>query len=146
MPTAQVTPVIHAADVLRPAVAALLFVLLMSRTREPMRQKINSVLVAGFSTAYMGGGFGPWELLYVVPAAYVAYRALDSYRFIAFGWLMHPVWDMVHHFYGHPIWPWMSMSSVGCAVFDPIVATWAFAVANQLARKRALGSVGGQAL
>ncbi len=136
MPTVHISPAIHAADVLRPALAALLFVLVLSRLREPMRRKINAVLVAGFSTAYIGSGLGPWELLYVVPATYVAYRALDSYRFIALGWLMHPVWDMVHHLYGFPLWPWMPTSSIGCAVFDPIVAIWAFTVANEVDHKR----------
>lgn len=43
---------------------------------------------------------------------------------------MHPAWDMVHHLCGNPIWPWIPTSSVGCAVFDPIVAMWAFAVAK----------------
>jgi Family of unknown function (DUF6010) len=136
MVTAHITPTVYALDVLRPAAAALLVVFLMSRIREPMRRKINAVLVAGFSTIYMGGGLGPWELVYVVPASYVAYRAIDSYRFVALGWLMHPVWDMVHHLYGNPIWPWMPTSSVGCAVFDPIVAIWAFAVAKAQAGKR----------
>jgi hypothetical protein len=70
----------------------------------------------------------------VLPATYVAYRALDSYWFIAIGWLMHPPWDLAHHLYGYPLWPWMPMSSVGCAVFDPIVAVWAFSVAFRLRR------------
>jgi hypothetical protein len=131
MSTVHLAAAVHGADVLGPAVAAVLFIMLMTRVREPTRRKINSVLVAGFSTIYMGGGLGPWELLYVVPGTYVAYRALESYRFIALGWLMHPVWDLVHHFYGNPIWPWMPTSSVGCAVFDPIVAIWAFSVAKK---------------
>jgi hypothetical protein len=127
----HLTPAVHALDLLRPAAAALVVVFIMSRIREPARQKINAVLVAGFSTAYMSGGLGPWELVYVLPATYVAYRALDSYRFIALGWLMHPVWDLVHHWYGSPLWPWMPTSSVGCAVFDPIIAIWAFIVAKE---------------
>lgn len=127
----HVAPAVHALDLLRPALAALLVVFLMSRIREPVRHKIHAVLVAGFSTIYMGGGLGPWELLYVGPASYVAYRAMDSYRFVALGWLMHAVWDMVHHLYGNPLWPWVPTSSVGCAVFDPIVAIWAFTMAKQ---------------
>lgn len=127
-------PPIHVLTLLGPVLAALLVVLLMSRIREPLRQKIHVVMVGGFSTVYVGGALGPWELLYVVPAAYVAYRAIDSYRFVALGWLMHPVWDIVHHLYGSPIWPWMPTSSIGCAVFDPIVALWAFRVAGQSRR------------
>jgi hypothetical protein len=122
---------VHLLDALAPAVAGLVFVLAMSRLREPTRKRLNAVLVAGFSTIYMGGGLGPWELAYVVPASYVAYRALDSYSFIALGWLMHPVWDLVHHLYGNPIWPWMPTSAIGCAIFDPIVGIWAFAMARR---------------
>jgi len=133
----HVTPTVHVADLLGPALAALVCITLLSRIREPIRLKINAVLVAGFSTIYMGGGLGAWELLYVAPAAYVAYRALDSYRFVALGWLMHPVWDLVHHFYGQPIWPWVPTSSLGCAVFDPIVALWALTAANSPQRASA---------
>ncbi|HEY0799910.1 MAG TPA: DUF6010 family protein [Steroidobacteraceae bacterium] len=118
-------PAVHTLDIVMPALAALLLVLLMSRIREPLLQKIHVLLVAGFATAYLGGGLGIWELLYVPPATYVAYRAMGSYRFVALGWFMHPVWDMVHHFYGNPIWPWMPTSSIGCAIFDPIVGIWA---------------------
>lgn len=116
---------------LPPALAGLLFVAILSRITEPVRRRILAVTVAGFSTLYVAGGLGPWELLYVAPSSYVAYRALDSYRFIVLGWLMHPVWDLVHHLSGHPLWAWMPGSSIGCAVFDPIVALWAWRFASR---------------
>ena len=114
-----------------PALGALLFIAGLSRIAEPVRHRILAVMAAGFSTLYVAGGLGPWELLYVVPAAYVAYRALDSYRFVALAWLMHPVWDLVHHFAGHPLFAWMPVSSLGCAVFDPIVAVWTWRLAGR---------------
>jgi hypothetical protein len=136
----HIVPTVHLPALLGSALAALLAVFLMSRMREPVRHKFNVVIVAGFSTIYVGGALGAWELLYVLPAAYVAYRAIDSYRFVAVGWLMHPVWDIVHHLHGSPLWPWMPASSVGCAVFDPIVALWAFWVAGSHRHQLVSGS------
>lgn len=116
---------------LPPALAGLLFVAVLARITEPVRHRILAVTAAGFSTLYVAGGLGPWELLYMVPAAYVAYRALTSYRFVALAWLMHPVWDLVHHIAGQPLWAWAPGSSLGCAVFDPIVALWAWRLAGR---------------
>ena len=134
MEVSHITPAVHAIDVLGPAAAAGLFVLVMSKLRDSPRRKLMAVMTAGFATAYLGGGLGMWEFWYFVAASFVAYRALDSYGFVAIGWLMHPVWDLVHHFYGNPIWPWMPTSSFGCAVFDPIVAVYALALARSHAR------------
>jgi indolepyruvate ferredoxin oxidoreductase len=114
MEASPIAPAVHALDAVGPALAALLFVLGMSRVPEPVRGKIMAVMTAGFATAYIGGSLGAWELLYLAPASYVAYRALDSYYFVAVGWLMHPIWDLIHHFYGAPLWPWMPTSSIGC--------------------------------
>ncbi|MGH8301396.1 MAG: DUF6010 family protein [Steroidobacteraceae bacterium] len=129
--TAHVIPTVHVINIIAPAAAALAFVFLMSRLREPVRWKVNAIVVAGFSTAYLGGGLGPWELLYLIPGTYVAYRAMESYRYVAIGWLMHSAWDLVHHFYGNPIWPWVPTSAIGCAVFDTIVAAWVFTIARK---------------
>lgn len=125
MLASHVPPTLHFVDFIAPAMAACVYVLVMLMLGRSTRQKFNAVMVAGFSTIYMGGGLGPWELAYVLPATYVAYKALDSYWFIALGWIMHPASDWVHHVYGNPIWPWMPTSSLGCAIFDPIVAAWA---------------------
>jgi hypothetical protein len=37
---------------------------------------------------------------------------------------MHSAWDVVHHFWGNPIWPFMPTSSFGCMIFDALVAIW----------------------
>jgi hypothetical protein len=102
----------------------LAFIGAMSFVREPARQNFNAILVAGAGAAYLNGGLGLWEFPYIVVATLVAYRGLSSYRFIAIAWLMHTAWDIVHHMYATPIWPWQPTSSAGCAVFDSAIAIW----------------------
>ena len=117
-------PPLHVADYLGPAAAALAFVGLMSLVKEPSRRNYNAILVAGAAGAYLSGGLGPWELIYPTLGGAAAYLGLRSYRFIAIGWLMHAGWDLVHHFYGNAIWPFMPTSSFGCTIFDTVIALW----------------------
>lgn len=125
-------PPLHLADYVGPAAGALVFVAIMSLVREPARRSYNAILVAGASGVYLSGGLGPWELLYTaVAGGWVAYLGLRSYRFIGIAWLMHSSWDLVHHFYGNAIWPFMPTSSFGCMIFDAIIAIWFFAGAPQ---------------
>jgi hypothetical protein len=72
------------------------------------------------------------ELLLPVTGSVVAYFGLRSYRFIGIGWLMHSAWDLVHHLYGNPIWPFMGTSSFGCFIFDAVIAAWFLANAPPL--------------
>lgn len=112
-------------DTLGPALAAAAFILVMRRVRDPYRLDLNAVLVTGVCGAYLsGGGFGLAELAYPVVATPIALRALRSYRFVAIGWWMHAAWDVAHHLWGNPIWPFMAMSSWGCVVFDTLIAVW----------------------
>src|ERR1043165_9251821 len=97
-------------DTVGPALAAGVFVAVMSRVREPLRLRLNAVLVAGAAGVYLSGGFGLWELAFPALATPVLLRAQVSYRFIALGWLMHSGWDLAHHFWGNPIWPFMPAS------------------------------------
>ena len=76
-------------DYVGPAMGAVIFVLLMSRVKEPTRRTLNAIIVAGASGVYLSGGFGLWELLYPAIATPVAYFGLRSYRFVAVAWLMH---------------------------------------------------------
>lgn len=120
-------------DYVGPAVAAAIFVLLMSSVKEPARRSFNAIFVAGASGAYLsGGGLGLWELLYPAVAAPVAYLGLRSYRYIGVAWLMHSCWDMVHHFWGNPIWPFMPTSSFGCTIFDALIVIWFIAGAPSI--------------
>jgi hypothetical protein len=135
-------PPLEIIDWVGPAVGAVAFVLAMSRVREPARRRFNAVLVAGAGGAYLSGGLGPWELLYPAIATPVAYLGLGSHRFIGLAWLMHAGWDLVHHVWGNPIWPFMATSSFGCMIFDTLIATWfladAPAILTRASREAAL--------
>jgi Family of unknown function (DUF6010) len=122
-------------DVLGPAIGACVFVLIMSIVREPTRRTLNAVIVAGASGVYLSGGFGIWEIVYPVVATPVVYRALQSYRYIGVAWLLHAGWDLPHHLWGNPIWPFMRTSSFGCFVFDSLIAVWFLAGAPGVARR-----------
>jgi hypothetical protein len=126
------TPPLYLADYLGPAFSAIVFVVLMSLVKEPARQRYNAILLAGAAGAYLSGGLGPWELIYPAVGTVVAYQGLRSYRFIGLGWLLHAGWDLVHHAYGHAIWPFMPTSSFGCMIFDTAIAVWFVAGAPSL--------------
>ena len=70
----------------------------------------------------LSGGFGLWELIYQVIGTVIGFRALQSYRWIAVGWLIHACWDIVHHLWGNPIWPFMPTSAFGGMIFDSMIA------------------------
>jgi hypothetical protein len=111
-------------DWIGPAIGAVTFVLAMSLVKEPMRRTFNAIFVAGASGVYLSGGLGPWELLYPAVATPIAYLGLTSHRFIGLAWLLHAGWDVVHHLWGNPIWPFMATSSFGCMIFDTLIAIW----------------------
>ena len=114
-------------DTVGPLLGAGVFVLGMSRVGEPLRLRLNALLVVGASGVYLSGGLGGWELLYAFAAGpLLGFWALRSYRGIAAGWLLHSTWDAVHHFFGRPIWEFMPTSSWGCLWFDAAIAMWLF--------------------
>ena len=117
-------PALVLMDYVGPAIGAVAFVLIMSRVREPTRRTLNAVVVAGACGVYLNGGFGLWELAFPLIAMPVAYRGLASHRYIGVAWLMHAAWDLPHHFWGNPIWPFMPTSSFGCMLFDAVIAIW----------------------
>jgi hypothetical protein len=120
----HIPPTLHAMDYIGPAIGAILFVAVMSLIKEPTRRSFNAIFAAGASGAYLSGGFGAWEVLYPVITLAIVYRGLRSYRFIGIAWLMHSTWDIAHHLYGNPIWPFMATSSFGCMIFDAMIAVW----------------------
>lgn len=115
-----------------PLLAAGVFVGAMSRVPEPVRQRLNALGVVGVSTAYLSGGFGVWEITYPALLLPIAYFGLRSYPFIGLGWLLHSAWDLAHHLWGNPLWPFMPTSSWGCMLFDGLIAVWFFAGAPSL--------------
>jgi len=114
-------------DLLGPILPAIVFVLVMSLIREPARQQYNAIFVAGAGAAYLNGGLGVVEFIYIIAATIPAYLGLRSYHWIGVAWLMHTGWDIVHHLYAQPIWHWAPKSSAGCAVMDTLIAIWFFA-------------------
>jgi hypothetical protein len=120
-------------DYVGPAIGAVVFVSIMSLVREPTRRTLNAVVVAGACGVYLNGGFGLWELAFPLIAMPVVYRGLSSHRYIGLAWLLHAAWDLPHHFWGNPIWPFMPTSSFGCFVFDALIAIWFLAGAPRLA-------------
>ena len=122
-------------DYVGPASGALVFVAVMSLVAEPTRRTLNAIIVAGASGVYLSGGFGPWELIYPVIATPIAFLGLRSYRFIGIAWLIHACWDLAHHLWGNPIWPFMPSSAFGCMIFDIMIAPWFLAGAPAILRR-----------
>lgn len=111
-----------------PVLIGVLFVLVSSLIREPHRRRFNAVMVAGAGAAYLsGGGFGPWEFAFTIVVTYCAFRGLESWTFIGTAWLLHTVLDVAHHLQGNPIIPFIDLSSLGCAICDPVIAAWCLA-------------------
>jgi hypothetical protein len=105
---------------------ALVFITIMSLVKEPYRQKINALIIAGAGATYWSGGLGYYEFPLGAIMLFLAYKGLTNYNYIAIGWLVHTVYDILHHLYGNPIVPMAPLSSAGCAVCDPVLAIWFF--------------------
>jgi hypothetical protein len=105
---------------------ALVYITLSSLVKEPDRQKLNAIIVAGAGAAYLSSGLGAWEFAFCTLVTFVAYRGLTNYSFIGVAWLLHTAWDIVHHLYADPIVPFSPASSAGCAICDAVLALWFF--------------------
>lgn len=105
---------------------ALVFIAVMSLVKEPHRQTINALAIAAAGIIYWSNGLGFYEFPLGIIMLFLAYKGLTDYTYIAIGWLVHTVYDVLHHFYGQPIIPMDPSSSAGCAVCDPILAIWFF--------------------
>ncbi len=131
-------------DFIGPALGGVVFIVIMSLVPYPARRSFNAIFAAGAVGAYIGGVFGVGELVYPILATPVIYLGLRSYRAIGIAWLMHAAWDLPHHLLGHPIWPYMRTSSLGCMVFDSVIAVWFLANAPSIRGKRESMPVGSE--
>ena len=104
----------------------LAYITLVSLFKEPNRQKFNAIMVAGAGAAYLNGGLMELEFVFCSIMTFVAFKGLKNYYWLGIGWLLHTGWDLVHHYYGNPIVPMDPLSSLGCAICDPIIAIWFF--------------------
>lgn len=105
---------------------AIIYIAIFSLVKEPKRQTINALIIAGAGAVYWSGGLGVWEFPFGAIMIFVAYKGLTNYTFIDIGWLLHTSWDIVHHLYANPIVSLSPSSSAGCAVCDGILAIWFF--------------------
>lgn len=123
----QHRPALTIANLISPLIVAGVFILLCSLLREPHRKQFSAIMLAGAGAAYLGGGLGVLEFAFCGMMTFIAYRGLESYRFIGTGWVLHTAWDIVHHLFGNPIVPFLPLSSSGCAICDLGLAAWYFA-------------------
>lgn len=123
-------------NVLAPVSVGLVYSALNSLVVAEHRRPLNAVVLAGAGAAYLSGGLGPKEILFTTSMTYVAFRGLNSWRWIGAGWLLHTAWDVVHHRHGRQILPFAKDSSLGCALCDPVIAVWCFAGGPSLSEAR----------
>jgi len=114
-------------EIVMPMAIGTLYALLTSLFREPNRQNFNAIMIAGAGAAYLNGGLGVWEFAFAAVITVLAYHGLKSYRWIGIGWVLHTLWDVMHHLFGTPIVPFVPNSSAGCAICDIVIALWCFA-------------------
>ncbi len=107
-------------------IVAVLYIAIFSWVKEPYRQTINALLIAGAGATYWSGGLGFWEFPLGPVMIFLAFRGLRDYRYLALGWLLHTGYDWIHHFWGHPIIPMDPSSSAGCGIADPLLAVWLY--------------------
>ncbi len=117
-------PAIGAIQVISPIIVSAAYIGIMSVLSERARHRLSALIIAGAGGVYFGAGFGIWEALFCIPMFWLAYRGLDNYRYVGGGWILHMVWDILHHLYGAPILPFVPLSSFGCAICDSGLAAW----------------------
>jgi Na+/proline symporter len=115
-----------------PLVVALFVIAGCSLFREPDRHYFSTILIAGAGAAYLNGGLGIWEFVFCITITGITYFGLRRYWCIGVAWVMHTIWDVVHHAYGTPIVPFLPDSSIGCAICDVGLAAWYFAGAPSI--------------
>jgi Family of unknown function (DUF6010) len=107
-------------------IIAFIYITISSIPKEPNRQKISAVIIAGAGAVYWSGGLGIAEYIFATVMLFMAFKGLTNYTYIGIAWLMHTTWDTLHHLYANPIVPFSASSSAGCAVCDSVLAIWFF--------------------
>jgi hypothetical protein len=120
-------PEVHAHNALIAVLVAFVAICLASLVREPKRQRLMAIVLAGAGGAYLNAGFGFWEFPFAVATLVCAYLGLRWYAFIGIGWLLHTTWDLLHHWSGLPMLSLFPTSSFECGVCDVVLAAWFFA-------------------
>ncbi len=110
-------------DILSSLLGGVIFITLVSFIKEPYRQKTMVIMLGVAGGVYVNNSLGLGMPIAIL-LGYFAYQGLNSYKFIAFGWLIHTVADIFHHIKGYPMIHNDALSSFGCAIFDVIIAIW----------------------
>jgi hypothetical protein len=123
---AHIIPDFTSINAIAAVAIALIYIIIFSLVKEPNRQIINALIIAGAGAVYWSGGLGVWEFPFGVIMVFLAFKGLKNYNYIGIAWLFHTSWDIVHHLYANPIVALSPSSSAGCAVCDTILALWFF--------------------
>jgi hypothetical protein len=126
---AQAIPGCHPQDAILAMLVASVFLLVSSLVREPNRQHLMAMLMAGAGAAYLNGGIGVWALACTAVATCCASQGLQSESFIGLGWMLPTVWGVIYHVYGNANLPCIPTSSTQCAMTETFIALWLFAPA-----------------
>jgi hypothetical protein len=54
-------------------VIAIIYILLSSLVKEPERQKLSAIILAGAGAAYLNGGLGGWEFPFCAVMTFMGY-------------------------------------------------------------------------
>lgn len=117
---------IHTYNVLAATMVGLAVIAFGSLIREPARQRLMAIVLAGAGGVYFNGGLGVYEYPLSLAILACAYLGLRYYPAIGVGWLLHTASDVLHHAIGQPIISFVPTSSAECAVCDAVMAVWFF--------------------
>ncbi|MEM7549297.1 MAG: DUF6010 family protein [Bacteroidota bacterium] len=113
-------------DVTSSIISGVVFIALVSLIKEPYRQRMMAMMLAVAGGVYINNGFGQYEMLAAIVVGIVAFYGSKSYKYIGIGWVFHTALDIAHHIHGYPLISTAALSSLGCAVFDVVIAIWFF--------------------
>ena len=131
-------------NIVAPVVVSAAFIGAMSLLRDDARLRLSALLIAGAGAVYFGAGFGWWEVAFSALLTWLAFKGWNDYRFIGFAWVLHIIWDILHHLYGRSILPFLPLSSAGCAICDSGIAVWYFLGARSVWHRRSTLRPGAQ--
>lgn len=122
----HIVPEVGMPQVIGAVIIAFAYIGIFSLVKKENRTRMGAIIVAGAGAAYLSSGLGEWEFAFCTLVSVVAYKGLTRNYMIGIGWLLHTLWDTIHHYYADPIVPMEPTSSFGCMICDPIIAIWFF--------------------
>ena len=107
-------------------IGAIVFIALVGLLQEPVRQKTMAIMLAMAGGVFAVPPFAEWGFMLGAAIATCGYFGLRWYTFIGIGWLLHAAWDTMRYFNDAGLVGLGPESSLGCAIFDPLIALWFF--------------------